>query len=106
MSFWTYGIEQLMLLNPLTALGKGAYNVYTQIKNVPIATQTNVYQDLIGFKSLTSSVGGLSEGVADIGAGFKTAVTEYPKMFETGAKYGTLSIALIAGVVALYLLKK
>jgi len=106
MSFWTYGIEQLAWFNPATALGKSVYDVYTQIKNVPIATETNVYQDIIGFKPIASSVGGLSEGVADITSTVKSSVSELTGAFETGAKYSTLSIALIAGIVAIYLLKK
>lgn len=106
MSFWTYGVEQLAWFNPVTALGKSVYDVYTRIKNVPIATETNVYQDLIGFKPLTSSVGGLSQGVADVTNTVQTSVTKLTGAFETGAKYGTLSVALIAGIAAIYLLKK
>jgi hypothetical protein len=134
MSFWTYGVEQLAMFNPLTATGKGIYNVYTQIKNTPISS-TAWYKDLFGLQATSSaindakdafieqtgavadSVGGLGQGVGDLGTGIKEGLSafggallkstgEYKHMFETGAKYGTLSIALIAGVVALYLLKK
>lgn len=123
MSFWTYGLQQSLLFNPLTATGKAIYDVYAQIKNAPIDS-TPWYKDLFGLQTASSaintakdtfkaqtgaiaeSVGGLSQGVADIGSGFKTATTEYPKMFETGAKYGTLSIAIIGAVALVYLLKK
>lgn len=80
-----------------------------------IVQQTGAVADSVG--GLGQGVADVGQGIGDLGKGLKEGLNafggallkstgEYKSMFETGAKYGTLSIALIAGVVALYLLKK
>jgi beta-lactamase regulating signal transducer with metallopeptidase domain len=113
MSFWTAGLNTLAWFNPVTALGKGVYDIYAKVKD------TNVQQDAPFYASvpflanpatstinaISGNIGGISQGLTNFGSALNTNIERAASTFETAAKSSTI-IALVGGAVALYYLYK